>query len=70
MAQTYARKEKGIAFGLTLLGLVLVAGLQHFYLGRILRGVIWFLTGGLFFVGTIYDLFTIGRQVERVNQGL
>lgn len=70
MAQTFARKEKGIAFGLTLLGLVLVAGLQHFYLGRILRGVIWFLTGGLFFVGTIYDLFTIGRQVERVNQGL
>lgn len=69
MAQIYAHKEKGIAFGLTLLGFVLVAGLQHFYLGRILRGVVWFLTGGLFFVGTIYDLLTIGRQVERVNRG-
>lgn len=70
MAQIYVRKEKGIAFGLTLLGFVLVAGLQHFYLGRIFRGIVWLLTGGLFFIGTIYDVFTIGRQVERVNRQL
>ena len=68
MAQTYTRKEKGIAFGLTLLGFVFVAGMQHFYLGRIFRGIVWFLTGGLLFIGTIYDVFTIGRQVERVNR--
>lgn len=61
-------KEKGIAFGLTLLGFVFVAGMQHFYLGRIFKGIIWFLTGGLFFVGTIIDLFTIGAQVKRVNK--
>lgn len=69
MARTYAQKETGIAFGLTLLGFVLVAGMQHFYLGRIFRGILWFLTGGLFFVGTIYDLFTMSAQVKRVNRG-
>lgn len=63
----YPPKETGIAFGLTLLGFVLVAGMQHFYLGKIGRGVLWFLTGGLFFVGTIIDLFTIAQQVKSVN---
>lgn len=67
MATVYPPKEKGIAFGLTLLGFVFVAGLQHFYLGRIGKGVLWFLTGGLLFVGTIYDLFTIGQQVKNTN---
>lgn len=62
-----APKEKGIAFGLTLLGFVFVAGMQHFYLGKIGKGILWFLTGGLFFVGTIVDLFTMGAQVEKVN---
>lgn len=70
MAKTFNHKEKGIAFGLTLLGFILCAGLQHFYLGRIFRGLLWFFTAGLFFIGTIYDLFTIGRQVERVNRQL
>lgn len=69
MAKTYARKETGIAFGLTLLGFVLIAGLQHFYLGRIFRGILWLLTGGLFFVGTIYDLITMSAQVKKVNRG-
>lgn len=69
MAKTYARKETGIAVGLTLLGFVLIAGLQHFYLGHIFRGILWLLTGGLFFVGTIYDLFTMSAQVKKVNRG-
>lgn len=60
-------KETGIAIGLTLLGFVLVAGMQHFYLGKIGRGVLWFLTGGLFFIGTIIDLFTMSQQVKTVN---
>lgn len=67
MTTALAPKEKGIAIGLTLLGFVLVAGMQHFYLGKIGRGVLWFLTGGLFFVGTIIDLFTMGQQVKNVN---
>lgn len=64
---TLAPKEKGIAFGLTLLGFVFVSGMQHFYLGKIGKGILWFLTGGLFFVGTIIDLFTMGGQVRKVN---
>ena len=60
-------KDSGIAYVLLALTLVLVAGLQHFYLGRPLRGVIWLLTWGLFGVGSIYDLFTLKRQTRQVN---
>lgn len=69
MTQTVALapKETGIAFGLTLLGFLFVAGMQHFYLGKIGRGILWFLTGGLFFVGTIIDLFTISSQTKAIN---
>ncbi len=62
-----APKETGVAIGLTLLGFLFVAGMQHFYLGKIGRGILWFLTGGLFFVGTIIDLFTMSQQVKTVN---
>lgn len=65
--QVLPPKETGIAIGLTLIGFVLIAGLQHFYLGKIGRGILWFLTGGLFFVGTIIDLFTMAQQVKNVN---
>ncbi|MEM9991740.1 MAG: NINE protein [Bacteroidota bacterium] len=60
-------KSRSTAFWLTVVGFFGLAGLQHFYLGKIVKGVIWLLTGGLFFVGTIYDLFTIGGQTDTVN---
>ena len=62
-----APKEAGVAIGLTLLGFLFVAGMQHFYLDKIGRGILWFLTGGLFFVGTIIDLVTMSQQVKTVN---
>jgi len=43
------------------------AGIQHFYLGKIGRGVLWLLTGGLLGVGLIIDLFTLPQQVKTVN---
>ena len=60
-------KSFGVALFFTILGFVLVAGLQRFYLGKIGTGILWLLTGGLFFIGTIYDLFTISLQVREVN---
>jgi TM2 domain-containing membrane protein YozV len=43
------------------------AGLHRFYLGKIPSGLLWLCTGGLFGVGSIYDLFTLGRQVREAN---
>lgn len=60
-------KELGIAYGLMLFTLVGVAGVQHFYLGKIGRGVLWLLTFGVFGIGTFIDIFTLPSQVKTVN---
>lgn len=60
-------KEVGIAYLFWVATFVLIAGLQHFYLGKPVRGVIWLLTWGLFGVGTLIDLFTLPAQVRKVN---
>lgn len=55
-----------VAYLLGALSFFGVAGLNRFYLGKPVTGVIWFLTGGLFFVGAIYDMITMERQVAEV----
>jgi TM2 domain-containing membrane protein YozV len=61
-------KDVGTAYLFWLVSFVFVCGLQHFYLGKIVRGVIWLLTVGLFGVGTLVDLFTLRGQVRDVNE--
>lgn len=60
-------KDVGTAYLFWLVSFVFVCGLQHFYMGKIARGVIWILTVGLLGVGTLIDLFTLGSQVRAVN---
>jgi TM2 domain-containing membrane protein YozV len=58
-------RSKGIAYLLWFfLG---VFGVHKFYLDKIAVGIIYFLTGGLFLIGWIYDLFTLGNQVDVYN---
>jgi TM2 domain-containing membrane protein YozV len=58
-------KSKGIAYLLWFfLG---VFGVHKFYLEKIAVGIIYFITGGLFLIGWIYDLFTLGNQVDVYN---
>ena len=60
-------KETGVAY-LWLLGSLLgVCGLQHFYLGKPGRGVLWLLTFGLAGFGVLLDLFTLPAQTRQVN---
>lgn len=47
-----------------------VAGLQHLYLGKPWKAVLWFLTWGLLGVGSIIDLLTLKSQTNRVNDRL
>lgn len=42
-------------------------GAHKFYLGKTGMGVLYIFTGGLFLVGLVYDLFTLGRQVRTYN---
>lgn len=67
MAKTYEKKEAGIAYALMLFTLVGVAGVQHFYMGKIARGFVWLLTFGLLGIGTLIDIFTIPGQIRKVN---
>ena len=49
---------------LTFLG---VLGIHRFYMGKWISGLIWFVTGGLFLVGLLYDLWTLNEQVSDQN---
>jgi TM2 domain-containing membrane protein YozV len=49
---------------LTFLG---VFGVHRFYMGKWLTGLIYLLTGGLFFLGYLYDYWTLNSQINEVN---
>ena len=52
---------------LTFLGLF---GIHRFYLGKILTGLLWLVTGGVFGIGWLYDFCTLNRQISERNQGI
>lgn len=52
---------------LTFLG---VFGFHRFYLAKWISGLIWLLTGGLFFIGYLYDLWTLNEQVDERNRAM
>jgi TM2 domain-containing membrane protein YozV len=60
-------KSKGTAYLLWLCSIFGWLGLHRFYLGKIGTGIIWICTGGLCGIGAIYDLFTLGNQVDIYN---
>jgi TM2 domain-containing membrane protein YozV len=52
----------------TILGFVVIAGIQRFVLGQIGMGLLYLFTGGLCLVGTIVDLINHKDMVNEYNQ--
>ena len=50
-----------------LLTFVGVFGIHRIYMGKYLTGLIYFLTGGLFLVGILYDYWTLNDQIATAN---
>jgi TM2 domain-containing membrane protein YozV len=46
------------------------AGIHKFYLGKTGWGILYFLTGGLFMIGWLLDLFLLPSQVRHANEEL
>ncbi len=50
---------------LTFLG---IFGLHRMYLGKWISGFVYLFTGGLFFLGWLYDFCTLNGQVSEINE--
>jgi TM2 domain-containing membrane protein YozV len=51
---------------LTFLGLF---GIHRFYMGKWPTGILYLLSGGIFGMGYLYDLWTLNDQVSLINSG-
>lgn len=56
-----------IAYLLWLVGGFGCLGLHRFYLRKFPTGILWICTGGMAFLGSLYDLVTLPRQVDDAN---
>ena len=67
MSTALAPKSTGVAYLMMLFSFIGICGIQHFYMGKIGRGILWLLTFGIFGIGLLVDLFTLPSQVKTVN---
>lgn len=61
------RKDPNMILLTTLLGFVVVAGVQRFILGQIGMGILYLFTAGLCFIGTIVDLINYKKLAWEYN---
>jgi TM2 domain-containing membrane protein YozV len=66
---TSSDKSKTTALILCVIGFFGFAGLHRFYVGKIGTGILFFLTGGFFAIGTIIDLISIATGGFTDNAG-
>ena len=60
-------KSTTTAYLLWLLIFVGLGGIHRIYAGRVVTGLIWLFTGGLFLIGQVVDLFLIPGMIRRAN---
>lgn len=65
-------KKKGTALGLCCLGYIGIGGIHYFYVGRYGKGILYLITCGMFFIGTVIDTIKIasGGFVDNVGAPL
>jgi TM2 domain-containing membrane protein YozV len=61
------RLDYNIAWILLVIPFFGLIGLHRFYMGKIITGLIWLLTGGMFGLGWLYDLWTLNDQISDLN---
>ncbi len=44
-----------------------VFGAHRFYMGKMLTGLLWLFTGGIFGIGWLYDFLTLNQQISDAN---
>lgn len=66
----YSSGTKDYTISWVLLTFLGIFGIHRFYLGKWITGLIWLLTGGLFLIGLLYDLWTLNTQIDEVNRGV
>ena len=64
----YVAGEKDYTVSWVLLTFLGFFGIHRLYLGKWLTALIWFLTGGLFLLGYLYDLWTLNDQIAEANE--
>ena len=70
MSTAIVKRDKlTAAYALWFLSLFGLSGLHRMYMGRWVSGTIWLLTGGLFMIGTIIDLFMMPRMIQDSERG-
>ncbi len=62
------RKDPNLILLTTILGFVVVAGIQRFIVGQIGMGILYLFTAGLCFIGTIVDLINYQDIAFTYNQ--
>jgi TM2 domain-containing membrane protein YozV len=62
------RKEPQLILFTTLLGFIIIAGVQRFVIGQIGMGILYLFTGGLCLIGTIVDLVNYQRLAFESNE--
>ena len=60
-------KSKGTPYFLWLISFFGWLGFHRFYLGKVGTGILWIITFGVFGIGALIDLFTLGGQVDQYN---
>ncbi len=62
------RKSADTILICTLLGFIVIAGVQRFMTGQIGMGILYLFTGGLCFIGTIIDAINYKKMAYEYNQ--
>lgn len=65
----YRQGALSYSIGWVLLTFLGIFGIHRFYQGKIITGLIYLLTGGLFFLGVLYDFWTLNEQISEKNSG-